>query len=355
MIGTAAVALANARAPNPLDAMLAEAGLVNGWNKTEPSMWPLPRTDFLPAHWSYAQAAAVLDAAGAVVSTELVERRNVILANPFPGNRYPTVRTMVSAYQMVKAGETARSHRHTANALRLVLDAAPGMSTIVAGKRIPMEPGDVLLTPNWHWHGHANESSANGYWLDFLDVPLVQFLGPMFFEHHPDRFERDAPVDAASAMRFTWNSIRERLAGEVEIAPGRCEIELGDPAFQTMSLHVSRAARGKVFRYGPTTANAIFAVMEGDGASDIDQRGFVWSRGDVMSVPSGCAMTCRTSTQSYLLRVSDAPLLRSLDWLRPIANACPEQGCAITAHGSADRPDFQRADLGRAPSSIWPL
>src|SRR5665213_416373 len=37
------------------------------------------------------------------------------------------------------------------------------------------------------------------------------------------------------------------------------------------------------------------------------------------------------------------------------ANApVPEQGCAIAAHGSADRPDFQRADLGRAPSSIWP-
>jgi hypothetical protein len=35
-------------------------------------------------------------------------------------------------------------------------------------------------------------------------------------------------------------------------------------------------------------------------------------------------------------------------------NPHPEQGCAIAAHGSADRPDFQRADLGRAPSSIWP-
>jgi len=32
----------------------------------------------------------------------------------------------------------------------------------------------------------------------------------------------------------------------------------------------------------------------------------------------------------------------------------PEQGCAIAAHGSADRPDFQRADLGWPPSSIWP-
>lgn len=314
----ASARLANSTTRDALDAMLTEAGVVNGWHKEEPSLWPLPKKHFVPAHWSYAQAAAVLDAAGAVVSTELAERRNIILANPVPGNRYATTRTLVTAYQMVKAAETARSHRHTANALRLVLDAEPGMFTIVAGKRIPMEPGDVLLTPNWHWHGHSNDSAGSAYWLDFLDLPLVHFLGPMFFEHHPDGIERDAPVDATSAMRFAWGGIRERLAAEPEIAAGRQEIELGSPALATMSLHVLRVARGTIFRYGPTTANAIFAVMAGEGASDVDERGFVWTRGDVVAVPSGCAMTCRTSAESYLLRVSDAPLLRSLAWLRSI-------------------------------------
>jgi hypothetical protein len=91
------------------------------------------------------------------------------LNNPTEGNTYPTVRTLVAAYQMVKAGETAKSHRHSANALRLVLDTWPNTFTIVGGKKIPMEPGDVLLTPNWAWHGHDNKGADNAYWIDFLD------------------------------------------------------------------------------------------------------------------------------------------------------------------------------------------
>ena len=321
MVAGAVAMRGRASERDALDAMMAEAGVVNGWYKDEPSLWPVPKKHFLPAHWSFAQGRAVLDAAGALVSTELAERRNIILANPVPGNRYATVRTLVSAYQMVKPGETARSHRHTSNALRLVLDAEPGMYTIVAGKRIPMMPGDVLLTPNWHWHGHSNEGPANAYWLDFLDVPLVHFLGPMFFEHHPDGIERDAPVDAASSMRFSWDEIRARLGVASESVPGRWEIELGRPALATMSLKVMRLARRSSFRHGPTTSNAIFAAIEGEGACDVDERGFVWRRGDVVAVPSGCTMTCRTSAESFLLRVSDEPLFQKLAWLRAVPAA----------------------------------
>jgi gentisate 1,2-dioxygenase len=91
--------------------LLAKCDVQNGWNKPEPSLWPLPTIDFKPASWSYVQARAALDAAGRFVNTELAERRNLILANPtVPGNKYPTVKTLVAAYQMVKAGEQARSH-----------------------------------------------------------------------------------------------------------------------------------------------------------------------------------------------------------------------------------------------------
>jgi gentisate 1,2-dioxygenase len=318
MNATAATKLDAATQPDPLAGMLAKAGLVNGWHKDAPSLWPLPKKDFRPAHWAYKEAHAVLDAAGAVVSTELAERRNVILANPVPGNGYATLKTLVSAYQMVKPGETARSHRHSANALRLVLDTQPGMFTIVQGKRIPMLPGDVLLTPNWHWHGHANESDANGYWLDFLDVPLVHLLGPMFFEHHSEGIERDAPVDVRSPMRFSFASVRQRLAEAPEAVPGRREIELGAPALASISLKVMRLAPRSSFRQAPTTANAIFAAIEGEGAADVDERGFVWQRGDVIAVPAGCRLTCRTTAESFLLRVSDEPVLRDLGWLRAI-------------------------------------
>jgi len=195
------------------------------------------------------------------------------------------------------------------------------MFTIVEGKRIPMMPGDVLLTPNWHWHGHSNESSANAYWLDFLDVPLVHFLGPMLFEHHPDGMERHAPVDAASPMRFSWEATRVQLAEAPETVPGRREIKLDNPALASINLCAMHVACRSSFRHGPTTANAIFAVIEGRGACTVDEHGFVWTKGDVIAVPTGCTMMCRTTEDSYFLKVADEPLFQHLGWLRPLITA----------------------------------
>lgn len=40
--------------------------------------------------------------------------------------------------------------------MTFVLDVADNCYTVVDDVRIDMRPGDVLLTPNWCWHGHAN-------------------------------------------------------------------------------------------------------------------------------------------------------------------------------------------------------
>ena len=45
--------------------LLTSCGIENGWNKPEPSLWPQPRKDFLPAHWSYAIGKSALNAARA--------------------------------------------------------------------------------------------------------------------------------------------------------------------------------------------------------------------------------------------------------------------------------------------------
>ena len=160
-----------------------------GWARPEPSMWTAPRPKFKPAVWRFAAARTALERAGEFVPIEQAERRNLIMVNPIAGNLYATSRNLVSAYQMVKAGEKARSHRHTAAALRLVVDAKPGTYTVVDGARIDMAPGDVVLTPSWCWHGHANETDATSYWIDFLDVPFVQHSEAMFFEPNPVGFE----------------------------------------------------------------------------------------------------------------------------------------------------------------------
>lgn len=323
MMRATADAFEKAKGLEDIYGLLATLSIENGWAKREPSMWPRPKQGFVPAHWSYATAKAALHSAGRYVNTELAERRNLILVNPIPGNTYPTVRTLVAAYQMVKAGEVARSHRHTANALRVVLDAKPGTFTVVDGVKIPMEPGDVLLTPNWCWHAHSNESTADAYWMDILDVPTVQLLNPMFFEHHEEGLEQVTGTDARSPFRYAFAEIKARLTKAPEIAPGQRRIELeaakGGAAMATIGLEVVRLDAGASLTLEPTTASTVIAVMAGEGRLGAGADTFTFTRGDALAMPAGGAGAVTAKTEAYVLLASDRPLLEALGWLRPIA------------------------------------
>jgi gentisate 1,2-dioxygenase len=296
--------------------MLDQVEMKNGWAKPTPSIYPVPKQHYVPAHWRYADARAALHAAGRLVGTEWAERRNLIMANPIPGNDYATTRTMVGAYQMVKGGEAARSHRHTPNAMRIVLEAAPGTYTIVEGTKIPMLPGDVLLTPNWQYHGHANESGEDSYWIDILDAPLVQFLGPMFFNVHPDGIEAASTVDAASPMRFAYADYQPRLLAAAESAAGVRMLELGRDALPTMDRTAVHLAQGATWDVQRSTANQIFAVVGGSGVARIGERRLQWGRGDMLVVPSWNPYTVEAEEEAVLLRVSDEPVMRMFNWLR---------------------------------------
>jgi gentisate 1,2-dioxygenase len=296
--------------------MLDRVQMKNGWAKPTPSLYPEPKQVFIPAHWRYADARPALHAAGRLVDTERAERRNLIMANPIPGNDYPTVRTLVGAYQMVKGGEAARSHRHTPNAMRVVLEAGPETYTIVDGKKIPMLPGDVLLTPNWCYHGHDNVSEQDAYWIDFLDAPLVQHLGPMFFEVHPDKLEKATEIDAHSPMRFAYADYMPKLLQAAECAPGVRTLELGPPRLPTFDRVVISMQREVEWFCPRSTANRIYTVVEGSGVTEVGGRVFAWETGDMIAMPSWLDHTHMASEDAVLLRVSDAPLLHMLDWLR---------------------------------------
>jgi gentisate 1,2-dioxygenase len=306
-------------------ALLATLDIENGWAKREPSMWARPRPSFIPAHWSYGPAKAALHAAGRYVNTELAERRNLILVNPIPHNHYPTVRTLVAAYQMVKAGETARSHRHSANALRIVLDTAPGTYTVVEGQKIPMLPGDVLLTPNWCWHAHANESAADAYWMDILDVPTVQLLNPMFFEHHEEGMEPVTGAAVDSPFRFAFTDTQARLAAASEIAPGVRRIDLeapaGGPAMATIALRVTRLDPGASVAIESTTSSAVMAVIGGSGRTQSGEDDFTWKRGDAVALPSGRDYRIVADETAFVLLATDEPVMQALGWLRAVPTA----------------------------------
>lgn len=300
-----------------LYAAFSSLSMEGGWHRVQPALWPVPRENFEPAQWSYAQVRPILDAAGRLIDTEQAERRNLTMTNPVEGNLYPTVRTLVAAYQMIKPGERAYAHRHTPNALRLILEGR-GTYTVVDGVRVEMRPGDVLLTPNWAWHSHENVGAEDCYWMDFLDVPLVHLLEPMFFERHPDRLEAAVKDREAADGVFRWEETRQRLdAAPADATPEADKsVELGSPALPTIGLHMQELKAGARSGDLQTTANSIFAVVRGRGTSTVGGKTFDWGFGDTIAVPAWRPYRHMASEDAVLLRVTDAPMLQKLGWLR---------------------------------------
>ncbi|HEY4202713.1 MAG TPA: cupin domain-containing protein [Devosiaceae bacterium] len=311
-------ALANVPSLDDLYEKLAPLSIGAGWNKPTPSLWPEPKSIFQPAHWSYGQAKGALDAAGRLIDTAQAERRNLILANPFEGNTYATTRTIVAAYQMIMPDEKARSHRHTPNALRLIIDTKPGVYSIVNGTQIEMLPGDVVLTPNWCWHGHRNDSGARAYWLDFLDAPLVQLLDPMFFEPYPGEFEEATNVAGNSPMCFRAADTVMRLKDSEQTPEAHyaTQVELGDPALDTMGLHMISLAANRQTTPFRTTANNIYSVVSGTGSSTIGDKTFAWGPGDVLAAPAWATHSHKATTDAIVFRVTDEPMLQRLGFFR---------------------------------------
>jgi gentisate 1,2-dioxygenase len=273
-----------------------------GWARPEPAMWASPKPKFRPAVWRFAAAKSALDQAGEFVPVEQAERRNLIMVNPIAGNIYATSRNIVAAYQMVKAGETARSHRHTAAALRLVVQAKPGTYTVVDGARVDMAPGDVVLTPSWCWHGHANESDATSYWIDFLDVPFVQHSEAMFFEPNPAGFEK---ITRNGPSPF-------RIASREALGPGNDtkEVEIAKGVLPTIGLHLWRLPSGNRREVPKTTVNNLYSVVSGKARVTIEGgTNENLAVGDVITVPCWHAHAIEAEADATVLRVTDEPLL----------------------------------------------
>ncbi len=287
-----------------------------GWHKTEPSMYPTPKKKFVPAHWSYEMARAALAKAADLIGTAAAERRNLILFNPIPGNTYATAPSLVAAYQMIRGHEVARSHRHTANAMRFILEAGPQAYTVVNGEKIPMEPGDVLLTPNWAWHGHSNDGGDDAFWIDVLDAPLTHALGPMFFEQYARGFvEESTTVAASSPFRFAYGEWGRKVKEQAESRPGLRELLVGPPALDTIRIKWRHFAPGTKLLERETTASCIYAVKEGSGAVECDSTRIAWKHGDVFVIPGWRKALWDVGEESSLLRVSDENLLEKIHWL----------------------------------------
>ena len=100
-----------------------------------------------------------------LISTEEAERRVLVFENPgLPGQSRIT-QSLFGGLQIILPGEIAPAHRHTASALRFILEGKDAY-TAVGGERTMMEPGDFVITPSMTWHDHGNVGKEPMVWLD---------------------------------------------------------------------------------------------------------------------------------------------------------------------------------------------
>ncbi|MFI8632375.1 cupin domain-containing protein [Microbacterium sp. NPDC077663] len=290
-----------------------------GWDRQgNPPMWSEPKTSFVPYLWKSADAYRYLNESREVVPLELTERRNLILTNPAPGNIYPSVRTLVMAYQMVVPGDIARTHRHAPHAGRVILESE-GAFTVVNGVRIDMKPGDILLTPGMHWHGHGHEGTEPAIWVDFLDIPLVQLLEPMYFEPYDDEteFQMWETITRDSPFVFPIEKTHGRLASaEIESPFHGRRIKFDTDLMPTIGLYAVQLRPGESTEKFRTTSNHQFVVIEGSGVAEIDGQEIPFERGDAFVAPAWKFRSLRSDDGAILVNISDEPLQQYCKYFR---------------------------------------
>ena len=183
--------------------------------------------------------------------------------------------------------------------------------------KLPMNAGDVLLTPNWSWHSHYNDGRHNGYWLDFLDVPLVHLLEPMFYEQYPGGVQPVTSEPNGHPFVYSRAWVLEEIGKQKADGNSVRRLSLpSQPHIPTIELAYTQIPRGARTIRRQTTASRVFAATGGRGNAVIGAMKKEWQRGDVLAVPSWAPFEIAATEDALLFEVSDEPTLRMLGFYR---------------------------------------
>ena len=299
-----------------------------------------PRTACQPALWRYDEVRPLIMESGKIITAKEAERRVLILENPGLRGQSRITQSIYAGMQLVMPGEVAPSHRHTAAALRFIIEGT-GAYTAVDGERTTMHPGDFILTPSWTYHDHGNPSNQPVVWLDGLDIPTVNHFDTSFAEHYPEetqpvaREEGDAlvryganllPLDYTPAKRtpllsYSYARSREALEqlrrnGPVHAAHG-IKMQYVNPAtggypMPTIGAFIQwlpAGFHGSAYR---STDATVFCCVEGRGRSQVGDASFAWKEHDIFVVPSWTPVAHEAERESVLFSFSDRPAQKVL-------------------------------------------
>lgn len=312
-------------------------GLHPLWEVLHALVTPTPRSPAQAHLWPYAPARDLLLRAGDLISAEQAERRVLILENPgMPGSSAVTP-SLYAGLQLILPGEVAPAHRHTQCALRFVMEG-DGAFTAVDGERAVMRPFDLVLTPNWQWHDHGNDSGQPMIWLDGLDIPTVRFYDASFAERAEQKTQGEALAPGDSLRRYGRNlrpfrgsaadrrpahqplfhypyaewreSLMALAAAEAPDPHLGHAMEFtnpadGGPVMPTVAAQVRHLPAGFETRPRRATDGTILTVVEGRGTARVEGREFPLSERDLLVVPSWHALELRAESRLVLFGYSD--------------------------------------------------
>jgi len=315
------------------------------WNNMAALITPEPRSGCHPFLWRFDSIRARMLEAGGLITAKEAERRVLVLENPGLRGQSKITTSLYAGVQLVLPDEIAPAHRHSQSALRFVLEGK-GAHTAVAGEKTMMEPGDFVITPPMTWHDHGNHSSEPMFWLDGLDIPVVQFLDASFAEGMEDEEQPITRKSGDSHARYGSNLLPVDLKRSAKTSPifnypyaeTRRALEqmklqqewdpchglklrytnpvTGDFAMPTMGTFIQLLPKGfSSVRYRSTDAT-VFVPIEGKGRSRIGDAVFEWGPRDIFVVPSWRFVTHEVAEDAVLFSYSDRPIQQKLDLWR---------------------------------------
>jgi gentisate 1,2-dioxygenase len=312
----------------------------------------------VPFLWSYKRDIEhILNRAVDLITTEDSDRRSVILVNPGLSPRRATVSTMYTAYRLNDADEIMPPHKHSPSAIRFGL-TGKGNFTGVEGEDIVFGPGDMVLTPIDTWHNHGTVGGERALNLSVLDLPLVETLNAVSFDHDYKEGERlmkkqsaRFPADYSQRIygtggmkpRFVnhvrgagfsspmyvyrWEAMQAILDRHADwegdpyeaISVEYIDPTTGGPVFKTITFFAQMLRPGERTLPLRQTASLLVAPFKGRGHSIVDGKRFDWEEFDTLAVPGGswCEHVNGSDTEPcYLFVASDEPAQKAFALFR---------------------------------------
>jgi len=321
---------------------LTEQNLVPLWPSLRavlPPGKPAPRTR--ATAWNYQALRPLLLEAGVLTPIEKAERRVLVLANPGHGlDKMQASSTIYLGMQLLLPGEWAPAHRHTPNAVRMIVEGE-GAYTTVDGEKCLMQRGDLILTPTGLWHEHGHEGDKPVIWLDVLDLPMVYYMEASYVTEGNAQpvngndagmaYQRGGLVPAPlfnrretafPMLRYPWVDVRAALNNLARIQPEIDAVQLayvnpetGADAQSILGFSALMLRPGETLHLPARSSATVFHVIEGGASITAQASCFVLGEADTCCIPGYVQITlvnASATEPAFVFIADDAPLQKKL-------------------------------------------